>query len=597
MACKQPLHIVERSLPTSLVTTKRPYESRLFSANPCVIPQELTKNEIGHTSTGGIRVMTIQNVKPDRPTPDALRSYKLSAFDQVNIPSYVPFVFFYPNNNNGNTNISDIILQRSKLLKQSMSETLTKFYPFAGKYTNDIHIDCNDEDYKLIHSLLPVPPNAKEPTLGYYLVMIQVNFFSCGGVAISMSNSHKLIDGGTYMTFLNSWASAAKGDKQNMIYPNFVSSSLFLASNKTPSNLSYPVSSLAVRPMMCNRGKCVTKRFRFDASALQALKAKANESVSATRVAAVTSLIWKCATSAARKLNGERPSIVQIAVNIRGRFATPLPRNAIGNIIWCGVARCEPNHTLTLDSMVRHINAGVAKIDTKFVEQFKGEQAADKVIDEIKWLGAQMTSYDADYYSVSSMCNSGMYEADFGWGKPVWSCFGYLNNDVPLYTNAIMLLDTSTGDGIEAWVTLSQDEMATLEGDPDLLSMVELIISLGFMAFILVSSGSGGPSNDKHPIDMDIVGDVKDILDDCHKLVETFRMTRDRWSDCITYIPKRLNYVVTRTRISEPVVRREIQTSSDKPDVLRRVQKLDRLIKDVKELHLFESVPIRCVHM
>ncbi|PWA69315.1 transferase, Chloramphenicol acetyltransferase-like domain protein [Artemisia annua] len=498
-ACKQPLHIVERSLPTSLVTTKRPYKSRLFSANPRVIPQELTKlksvntkklvtwfishkktstlcrNEIGHKGTGGIRVMTIQNVKPDRPTPNALRSYKLSAFDQVNIPSYVPFVFFYPNNNNGNTNISDIILQRSKLLKQSMSETLTKFYPFAGKYTNDIHIDCNDEgvyyaetqvdgdlssfiakpDYKLIHSLLPVPPNAKEPTLGYYLVMIQVNFFSCGGVAISMSNSHKLIDGGTYMTFLNSWASAAKGNKQNMIYPNFVSSSLFLASTKTPSNLSYPVSSLAVRPMMCNRGKCVTKRFRFDASALQALKAKANESVSATRVAAVTSLIWKCATSAARKLNG--------------RFATPLPRNAIGNIIWCGVARCEPNHTLTLDSMVRHINAGVAKIDTKFVEQFKGEQAADKVIDEIKWLGAQMTSYDADYYSVSSMCNSGMYEADFGWGKPVWSCFGYLNNDVPLYTNAIMLLDTSTGDGIEAWVTLSQDEMATLEGDPDLL--------------------------------------------------------------------------------------------------------------------------------
>ncbi|PWA51644.1 HXXXD-type acyl-transferase family protein [Artemisia annua] len=161
------------------------------------------KNEIGRKSTGGIRVMSIQNVKPDRPTPDALRSYKLSAFDQINAPSYVPFIFFYPNNSNGNTNINDIILQRSKLLKQSMSETLTKFYPFAGKYTNDIHIDCNDEgvyyvetqvdgdlssfiakpDYKLIPSLLPVPPNAKEPTLGYYLVMIQV--------AIDRNDAHK----------------------------------------------------------------------------------------------------------------------------------------------------------------------------------------------------------------------------------------------------------------------------------------------------------------------------------------------------------------------------------------------------------------------
>nr|GEW40748.1 putative reverse transcriptase domain-containing protein [Tanacetum cinerariifolium] len=354
---KQPLHIVERSLPTSsLVTTKCPYESRrLFSANPSMILQELsTENEIEHKSTGGIRVMSIQNVKPDRPTPAALRSYKLSAFDQINAPSYVPFIFFYPNNSNGNS-INDIILQRSKLLKQSMSETLTRFYPFAGKYTNDIHIDCNDEgvyyveakvdgdlssflakpDYKLIPSLLPVPPNDKEPTLGYYLVMIQ---------------------------------------------------------------------------------------------------AKANESVSATRVVAVTSLIWKCATSAARKLNGERTSILHIAVNLRGRFETPLPRNAIGNIIWNGVARCEPNHTLTLDTIVGHFNAGVARINSKFVEQFKGEQGADKVIDEVRWLGAQMASYDADYYSTSSMCNSGI-----------------------------------TGDGIEAWVTLSQDEMAILEGDPDLL--------------------------------------------------------------------------------------------------------------------------------
>ncbi|GJZ39386.1 hypothetical protein Tco_0585949 [Tanacetum coccineum] len=40
-------------------------------------------------------------------------------------------------------------------------------------------------------------------------------------------------------------------------------------------------------------------------------------------------------------------------------------------------------------------------------------------------------------------------------------------------------------------------------------------------------SGSGGLSNDKHPIYVDIVGDVKDILDGCHKLVETFRMARD----------------------------------------------------------------------
>ncbi|GJT12636.1 fanconi-associated nuclease 1 homolog isoform X1 [Tanacetum coccineum] len=37
-----------------------------------------------------------------------------------------------------------------------------------------------------------------------------------------------------------------------------------------------------------------------------------------------------------------------------------------------------------------------------------------------------------------------------------------------------------------------------------------------------------------------------------------------RWSDCIPYVPSRLNYVVIRTRISEPVFRRAIETSNDR---------------------------------
>ncbi|PWA77739.1 transferase, Chloramphenicol acetyltransferase-like domain protein [Artemisia annua] len=461
MACKQPLRLHERSVAAAyLVNTKQSHEpARFFSAQPLALPQEYDthssemefpptyaagENFVGQINTSEVRVMSIQNVKPSMPTPHNLRSYNLSAIDQIHAPSYVPFTFFYPNNVKDDTKIDEVILQRSKLLKQSMSETLARFYPFAGKYTNDLHIECNDEgvyyvetqvddylssflakpDYKLVRGLLPMPPNAPQ---GFYLVLIQVNFFNCGGVAISMSSSHKLIDGTTFMTFLKSWASTAKGDPQKFIYPNFDSPSLFPPNTTTPSYPSFPLSCLAIWPMMLSKGKCSTKRFRFDATALQALKAKANESVSATRVVAVTSLIWKC------------------------RLATPLPQNAIGNIIWNTVARCEPNQNLSLETMAGLINSSVAKIDTTFVEQFKGEQGSDKVIDEIQWLGGQMSSYDADYYSTSSMCNSGMYEADFGWGRPAWTCFVYLNNDIPLHGNGILLMDTSSGDGIEVW--------------------------------------------------------------------------------------------------------------------------------------------------
>ncbi|KAI3522213.1 hypothetical protein L1887_11697 [Cichorium endivia] len=487
----QPL-VLERSLAAYRHSCKL-----YFSARASSIQQEHTfwqthasDNGVLEKIANGIHVTSIQHVKPDKPTPHKLRSYNLSALDQVNAPSYVPFVFFYANNAKGNTNVNidNLIIERSKLLRDSMSKTLTRFYPFAGKYIDDNHIECNDEgvyyvetrvdgtlssflakpDYKMLQRLLPMPPNLKEPTRGYYLSLIQVNFFTCGGVGISMSNSHKLIDGRTYMTFLNAWASEAKGDQQKIIYPCFVASSLFLSNTKPPTYPSIPLSSLAERPMILNRGKCLTKRFRFHASALQALKSKAAASVSCTRVVAVTSLIWKCATSAARKLRGERPSILQTAVNIRGRFAQPLPPNAIGNIIWNAVARCESNDTLRLDTMVKLMNAGIAKVDTSFVEQFKGQKGSNNVIDELKWLGGQMSIYDADYYSSSSMCNSGVYDADFGWGRPIWSCYGNSNNNATLYTNAILMMDTSMG-GIEAWVTLSQEEMDIVERDPELL--------------------------------------------------------------------------------------------------------------------------------
>ena len=46
----------------------------------------------------------------------------------------------------GNTSdLDSVISDNSKLLKQSLLETLTRFYPFAGKVRDDFYIDCNDE--------------------------------------------------------------------------------------------------------------------------------------------------------------------------------------------------------------------------------------------------------------------------------------------------------------------------------------------------------------------------------------------------------------------------------------------------------------------
>ncbi|KAG5526155.1 hypothetical protein RHGRI_032441 [Rhododendron griersonianum] len=60
----------------------------------------------------------------------------------------------------------------------------------------------------------------------------------------------------------------------------------------------------------------------------------------------------------------------------------------------------------------------------------------------------------------------------FGWGKPIWVSLG--GNKDPMVMNLIYLLDTRSGGGIEAWVNLSEEDMAEFERDPELLAFTSL---------------------------------------------------------------------------------------------------------------------------
>ncbi|KAB2044751.1 hypothetical protein ES319_D01G112100v1 [Gossypium barbadense] len=75
-------------------------------------------------------------INPTSSTPHHFATHKLSFLDQFVHSSYVPIVFFYVNQE---TNMlpADIIASnsmRSQLLKESLSQTLTLFYPFGAYY-------------------------------------------------------------------------------------------------------------------------------------------------------------------------------------------------------------------------------------------------------------------------------------------------------------------------------------------------------------------------------------------------------------------------------------------------------------------------------
>lgn len=76
---------------------------------------------------------------------------------------------------------------------------------------------------------------------------------------------------------------------------------------------------------------------------------------------------------------------------------------------------------------------------------------------------------DQSVYTCSSWCRFPFYDADFGWGKPLW-----ITAPVILYKNVIILMDAKDGEGVEALVSLEKEQMEVFEKNEDLLSFCEI---------------------------------------------------------------------------------------------------------------------------
>ncbi|KAJ6380579.1 hypothetical protein OIU77_029471 [Salix suchowensis] len=67
-------------------------------------------------------------------------------------------------------------------------------------------------------------------------------------------------------------------------------------------------------------------------------------------------------------------------------------------------------------------------------------------------------------FGLSSWCRFPFYEADFGWGKPIRLIPALQLNRVAIF------LDTADGEGIEAWISLSKEDMVMFEQHPGIFT-------------------------------------------------------------------------------------------------------------------------------
>ncbi|XP_065847927.1 stemmadenine O-acetyltransferase-like [Euphorbia lathyris] len=445
-----------------------------------------------------VEIISKQTLKPSSSSTNSHpKIFKNSLLDQL-IPSrYASLVLFYPNIKFQNPDV----FTRLNLLKTSLSETLACLYPLAGKIRDDLSIDCNDEgacfvetrvncsldefltepDLLSLKKFLPCEIISDESVIGTFVTNVQVNVFKCDGIAVGICLSHRIMDGDGLRMFLKMW-SGNSTNKSSSEMSNFAVSG---AATLFPADdlLWLRDSSNAMWGSFLKKGNFVTKRFVFYASAIANLKDKAIESgiiSRPTRVEVVSAILWKSMAAASAELNGfRRASLLNHLVNLRRRMEPSLVENTLGNFLWIASAKQDEAAEPEFGDLAGKIREAIARIDNEFVEKMKGKEGKCVMLKSLEEGGEIGGENGVDYFVFSSWCNFGYYDVgDFGWGEPVWvSGVGGVGGANSMFFNVIMLVDTKCGGGVEAWVTLDEQEMAILERDDDIIRFASLDLS------------------------------------------------------------------------------------------------------------------------
>ncbi|KAF2295252.1 hypothetical protein GH714_032314 [Hevea brasiliensis] len=237
-------------------------------------------------------------------------------------------------------------------------------------------------------------------------------------------------------SFLTSWDAIACGGSDDIKGEIFDCTSLF-----PPQDiLNFSLLNFFKEDLL---SKIMMKRFLFDSSKLAALREEIGNRPCLdrpTRFETVAALIW---------------------VDLRKRMIPKLPKLSIGNINQAAMANCSKNEEKMLDynGLAGKLHESIGKINNEYVRKVHASGAYFQFLRKrSEELGKNPNLMKV--FGFSSWCRFSFYEVDFGWGKPTW-----VGTALRLYKVAIFI-DTTDGQGIEAWVSLPKEDTVKFEQNP-----------------------------------------------------------------------------------------------------------------------------------
>ncbi|KAL9230310.1 hypothetical protein vseg_005680 [Gypsophila vaccaria] len=445
-----------------------------------------------------VKIISSEIIKPSCPTPSHLRKLTLSLLDQKYAATVVAVMLFY-----GPPQGEALEIDIGRF-KTCLSQTLTAFYPLAGRVESVGSILCNDEGVPfiearvnctletLLDSLLSYnknlasfyPPRAGLLEEGVQL-SIQVNVFKCGGFCIGWYHTHKVTDGTSMGTFFRYWAAlvaqrvTAEHAAQDLADFSSAVRVFPPVPVRQPQEDNKPVTPELNREKEKQGKKEEPKEwsslltrtgvrsFLIKNEAVEKLKAKSisDQVLNPSRFEAVAGFIWKSILLNSTK---EGRSALSVAVDFRPRVDPPLPVGAMGNIF--GSALVQSENTADLHELVARIRESVSKTKDLVIE-YQGEKREEaKDGHRKKFIDVVIESMAKDVYIITAWCKSaGFRDVDFGFGNPKWV--------VPMdefqnQRNMIILTEFGgpDGDGFEAWMFLEEDCIKFLESNSEFLA-------------------------------------------------------------------------------------------------------------------------------
>ncbi|KAM4101593.1 hypothetical protein ACB094_05G155200 [Castanea mollissima] len=400
-------------------------------------------------------IRSISIVVPSEPTPSGL--LRLPETDQVAQWTHAPVIYIYRAKSNDTT-----IPFSFEAMKNSLSRALIHFYPLAGRLHwiegGRLELDCNAMGVQLLEAYSKAeldelgdfaPTNAERdlvPKVDYTtpieewpLLLVQVTRFGCGGLCVGVAISHTMVDGRSATHFINSWAKLSRDiiwRTETVRTPRF-------------DHIEYTTKP----PVLIGRTDANEERKKETSATLlkltreqvEVLKKRANQDVAGvttirpySRYEAIAGHMWRCACKVrAVDSHNSQSTRARLGVDIRNRLKPSLPERYFGNAISGTVTPiCLYEDLLSkpLSYSARKLREAIERMDDEYIRSALDFISSQKDVSGLRSNFHIQGYSEAPFLgnpniSLGSWIGLPIYDANFGWGKPIYVGPGLLNMD------------------------------------------------------------------------------------------------------------------------------------------------------------------------